>query len=845
MPTDTPTILARLKRKGTLASELLPAYQTAEYADAWKAEPALYRAFARKLIKEGHPTRAFDLARAGLTAHKGDHELTYLVALAMARGGNISAAEKYIGALLSAPDVAPAMRIEALSLQGRLHKDRFERTKDPALKADYAARSAATYREAAGLPGADSFPRINAATMSLLAGDGVQSKALARQVIDEERGRLGREPGLADDYWVTGTLGEAYFLLGDLAEAAVWYGKAFGLARDQGSLGDVVSMRRNALLIKDALNVSDELLRLLPVGSVVVFSGHMIDHPQRGSRDGLPARFPPDPQLVREVGAAIKEELGKLNATIGVCSAACGADLLFAEAMLERGAELHVVLPFERADFVGTSVDFGLKGAEWTRWRASCENVLARAELHFATEEQHLGDDVLFDFGGVFSQGLARLRAAQRGVVPQALVVCDPDAAKGRAGTADFVEQWTGYGLPSKTIDLRRIREDILGESAAPPPPVHREAAAPPADHLPREMKAMLFADVKTYSSLTDPSLPRFVTRFLAEAHKVLRELGTKPVMSNTWGDCLYLVFDRVRDCAEASLRLLENFERVQWKEVGLDKEFPLRIGLHTGPVFRCIDPIIDRLNYFGSQVTRAARIEPVTIPGCAFASEQFAALLAVESWDEFVCEYVGVEELHKDYGRCPLYGWAGNETIFLPNHSIMDIIDVMPRMRETSRSHPMSDTSQFPIVPVSVVIVERAGFYLVEFNQKWNTFSLPMSRQRRLMKGGVETRETALEAAVRSAAMAVGQPLDPARFPRPVPLRSPYARIRSRRTSQTKDYHYSVFAMRVVDPLVRHALGWHTIWMRPEDLATHVPVSETVTRLLPHLPEDLYESNP
>ena len=652
---DIPAILARLKRKGSLASELLPAYQTIEYADAWKADPALYRAFARKLIKEGHPTRAFDLARAGLFAHKGDHELTYLVALAMARGGNISAAEKYIAALLAAPDVAPAMRIEALSLQGRLHKDRFERTKDPALKADFAARSAATYREAAGLPGADSFPRINAATMSLLAGDVVQSKALAQEVIDEGLRKLHQEPGLADDYWTTATLGEAYFLLGDHTEAIEWYRKAVAKMREAGAIGDLAAMRRNLLLIVGEQEVSDTLMRLFHVGSVVVFSGHMIDHPQRGSRDGLAARFPPDPQLVRAVGAKIKAELESLNATIGICSAACGADLLFAEAMLDREAELHVVLPFAQTDFFGTSVDFGLEGAEWKRWRTSCERVLARAELHYATEERHLGDDVLFEFAGAFSQGLARLRAAQRGVVPQALVVCDPDA-KGRTGTAGFVEQWTGYGLPVETIDLRRLREDILGESAPPPPAIHREAVAPPADHMPREMKAMLFADVKNYSSLTDPSLPRFVTRFLAEAHKVLQGLEHKPVMSNTWGDCLYLVFDRVRDCAEASLRLLENFERVQWKEVGLDNEFPLRIGLHTGPVFRCIDPIIDRLNYFGSQVTRAARIEPVTIPGCAFASEQFAALLAVESWDEFVCEYVGVEELHKDYGRCPLY---------------------------------------------------------------------------------------------------------------------------------------------------------------------------------------------
>ena len=45
-----------------------------------------------------------------------------------------------------------------------------------------------------------------------------------------------------------------------------------------------------------------------------------------------------------------------------------------------------------------------------------------------------------------------------------------------------------------------------------------------------------------------------------------------------------------------------------------------------------------------------------MTTPGCAFTSEQFAAALAVEPGHAFVCEYVGVEHLAKDYDRCPLY---------------------------------------------------------------------------------------------------------------------------------------------------------------------------------------------
>ena len=50
-----------------------------------------------------------------------------------------------------------------------------------------------------------------------------------------------------------------------------------------------------------------------------------------------------------------------------------------------------------------------------------------------------------------------------------------------------------------------------------------------------------------------------------------------------------------------------------------------------AGPVYSGHDPIIGKMNYYGSHVNRAARIEPVTIPGCAFLSEQFAALLAID----------------------------------------------------------------------------------------------------------------------------------------------------------------------------------------------------------------------
>ncbi len=642
-------ILKRLKGKGASALELLPSYQHPEQLPLWRGDPRLHRGFARKLISQGHPTRGFELARDGLTHHPDDRELKYLLALAMARGGNLRGARTHLTELLRMPDLDPAMQVEALSLDGRLDKDQYERSRDPARKTEYAARSAALYRRAAELPNAGYFPLINAATMTLLAGDTALARELARAVLVQAQDELQRA-GNSDDYWVLATLGEAHFVLDQLDEAATWYRLAVAKARELGDVGSIASMRRNALLLKDKFGLDDTLIRLFYVGSVVAFSGHMIDRPPADGRDAPPRRFPPDPQLVREVSDAIKTSLADLNATVGFCSAACGA-----EQMLDRNAELHLVIPFAIPDFLVTSVDFGAPAMR--AWRKRFEAILERAtQVHYATTEPYLNHQVLFDFVTTVTQGLAVTRAAERGVVPQALVVLDPGSPTRHGGTGYFLNAWTHAGLPSHTIDLRAIRQRVLNEplTATPPP-----AAGPPlapVSKTERQIKAMLFADVKDFSKLREECSPRFFLRFLTEVNDVLRSLPHPPTFGNTWGDGLYLVFDEAVHCAEAALRLLERADAVDWTEFGLSETNPLRIGLHAGPVFSGHDPIIDRTNYFGSHVTRAARIEPVTVPGCAFVSEQLAALLAVEPGHDFVCEYIGIEHLAKQYDQCPLY---------------------------------------------------------------------------------------------------------------------------------------------------------------------------------------------
>ena len=88
----------------------------------------------------------------------------------------------------------------------------------------------------------------------------------------------------------------------------------------------------------------------------------------------------------------------------------------------------------------------------------------------------------------------------------------------------------------------------------------------------------------------------------------------------------------------------------------GLPDSLGLRLGMHFGPVYEAVDPILQRPNFFGYHVSRAARIEPITPEGEVYVTEATAAALAVEAPERFRCDYVGRVPLAKNYGAFPMY---------------------------------------------------------------------------------------------------------------------------------------------------------------------------------------------
>ena len=616
-------------------------------------------------LAQGAPWSGCDAFRDAVARYPADAELLYCGALAHARAGATGEAHALLDRARAAAPGAAALLSDILSLSGRLWKDQLHRAPDAPDAATIARHARDEYLAAWALL-RDPYPGVNAATLSMLLGDRAAARDLAQSVAADLAPKLAATsaaaaagcgattapgPGAtaAAACWDQATAGEAALLLGHHGEARQRYAAAHALAA--GDAGSVATMRRQLVLLARVVPEAAAMLPLVPAADVVAFTGHMIDAPDRAT-----PRFPA--ALVPAVEAAVRERLARMHRPVFYGSAACGADLIVIEAALAQGAEVNVVLPFDRDDFVRTSVEGG--GADWMpRFDAA----LSRAtRIVHATEERYLGDDVLFEHAALLVEGLAQLRASQLQTSPRLLCVIDESAAGHVGGTLSAFERWTRCIGAPEVLDLAALRGGAasgrtgteVGEAVSRVPSPARASTTPP-----RTLKSMLFADFAGYSKLHDGSAALFQADFWAIVARRIESSAVKPLFANTWGDGLYLVFGSPQDAASFALRLVDDFREIDWTAHGLPASSQIRIGVHTGPVFCGFDPIIGRDNYFGSGVTRAARIEPITPPGTVYASEAFAATLAASGQREFVLEYVGQVALAKGYGESRVYRLA------------------------------------------------------------------------------------------------------------------------------------------------------------------------------------------
>jgi class 3 adenylate cyclase len=362
----------------------------------------------------------------------------------------------------------------------------------------------------------------------------------------------------------------------------------------------------------------------------------MIDHPDRET-----PRFPES--IADDIKERLRRTIIENDIHIGFCSIACGADILFIEAMLELKREVRLYLPFNEHDFRNTSIRIGN-----SNWEERFDQIITHYPLQVVTEERYLQTADLFHFLGKVIMGQAMLHADIFDTEPYLLSVLSESQSRKTGGTQDLVDMWPNK---SRWINLKPLPEPLPEQDSR-----QGRSHPSPDTEIKREIRYILFSDIVGFSKLDEDETPQFIHKVLSSISELSNKQEFNPDVINTWGDAIFIGHSNATELVEFAFALLQLFETTDWGNMGFPEATNIRIALHAGPVFTTTDPLTKRPNLYGSHINKAARMEPVTIPGTVFVSDQFASCLRIESGNQYEYEHVGIIELPKKFGRQEIY---------------------------------------------------------------------------------------------------------------------------------------------------------------------------------------------
>jgi tetratricopeptide (TPR) repeat protein len=302
---------------------------------------------------------------------------------------------------------------ETLGIIGRTYKDEWVTRWQQSGATSAHMREAATWEEARLREAARAYaaafradplayyPGINAVTLSWLwqelTGERDPELELDGVIHGVRWAAACRLRDTPSDYWAKASLAELEVLTGDEASAQRAYKAAAAVANNDWFALDSSRQQLQLLLdleirpevVRDAMRVLEREQASMSAGAtkveperVVLFSGHMIDKSDRKN-----PRFPES-----KAAAAVKaiatelDRLGVREGDLGLCQAACGGDLLFAQACLERKMCLEMRLPQREPEFLANSVSFA-----GPHWQTMYDEVKAHPNTKFFIMPDELG----------------------------------------------------------------------------------------------------------------------------------------------------------------------------------------------------------------------------------------------------------------------------------------------------------------------------------------------------------------------------------------------------------------------------------------------------------------------
>lgn len=504
---------------------------------------------------------------------------TLLAVIALVRAG----AHERAWALLRQSGLAESDAAPVLSVRGRLLKEEALRASGDQRLTLFRAAASAYARAASASP--SSYAMINAATLACLADDFATAEETARTVLE----KVASEPGEAETpYWRAATRAEALLLLNRDDEARTALAEAVLVAplawEDRAS-----TLRQFALILNAQSKDASWLDEHRPPRSLH-FGGHMSFDARVGRRAHLDGR----------IAAVLEEE----RVGFGFGALAAGADIIIAEALVDRGAELHAVLPGGPAAFSAMSVDPFGKG-----WRRRFDALLERAATVRSVRPLSIAPDrAMVELADEIAMGAAAMNARRlESEALQLLVLADEDGAESQA--SGHHARWARAGW----------RQRIL--------PAPREALpfgnTPALRAGPHTKLAVLFVP---------GGVPEGLEQRLAAIAEVLRREAAPAIGPYFNGDSVVMGYGDAVQAATAALAVAGS----------LGSEAARGVGGHYGAAHPVADPFGGCLRLGGDPAALAAAAAASAPAGTVCVTGDFAAALAAARRTDVRWELVG-----------------------------------------------------------------------------------------------------------------------------------------------------------------------------------------------------------
>jgi len=563
--------------------------------------------------KTGDYLREYDLAQAALELSPNDEFFQYCSVLALARcNAKQRALDSFYSYKLHLSDSQYVRALEA-----RILKDLAFLTLDK----ETLSTAAVTYHKEFIKTGGH-YSAINAATLYLLSGDHRQACELANSAIEISRQDLGSQ------YFPLTTQAEAYLLLNNQVEAKKLIGKA--AKYNEKNLQTRARTHFQLKLICDYLKIETSILDPMLPDTVIYYCGHAF-------YNHCPLNKEDERELIQQIEAVVKTN----HCSVAYGSLMAGSDIMFAESILKQGGELNVWLPFSIESFCEVSVRPA--GEHWVKRFNDC--IKGANTVTCTTESEFLGDGSLFNFCSDVTMGMAIMRANSLHTKLMQLAVWDQNTTSKSRGTYSNILKWRRLGHRSEIIPSPTI---------FPKQHLHKSNANYPVTI--REPHAILFSDMRGYSKLCDRDILWYFNELQPALASVINEFRTEIQHLDTWGDAIFLVTEKASTAAKIAIALNNAIAEIDQSNLDLKDPLLMRIGLHFGPVYKLYDHLMQCFTYASKEVTKTARIEPVTPPGEIFGTEPFVAKLELEGegWANF--EYAGTISSAKNFGAFRMF---------------------------------------------------------------------------------------------------------------------------------------------------------------------------------------------